>query len=70
MFRNIYYLSPTIMKKSILNVGTVLNKTEQRSINGGTPPPSACNPITNPVDCANAGCLWRANICVAPKPQP
>jgi len=56
------------MKKSILTIGKTLNKTEQRSINGGNPTPAICNPITNQTECVNTGCLWLFNRCIAPKP--
>ncbi|MGG6231627.1 hypothetical protein [Tenacibaculum sp. SDUM215027] len=36
------------MKKSILNLGKVLNKADQKEINGGLPP---CFCSANPVTC-------------------
>jgi len=57
------------MKKSILNIGTVLDKTEQKQINGGNP--FTCNTAKNcmddpdymggPVACVSGFCVFLLN---------
>ena len=39
------------MKKTILNLGSVLNKTEQKSINGGIKNAQDCNIFSLDPDC-------------------
>ena len=47
------------MKKSILNLGKVLNKTDQKQINGGKPINCYSNPICPPYGC----CIIYGNVC-------
>jgi hypothetical protein len=51
------------MKKSILNIGKVLNKVEQEQINGGTA--YACGPIICyfPEACGQINGVWACGIC-------
>ena len=51
------------MLKSISNLGTVLNKTEQRNITGGSWP-------RNQRDCELCGGEWHAPLCALPSNSP
>jgi hypothetical protein len=47
------------MKKSILNLGKALNKSEQEQINGGKPIECYSNPICPPYGC----CIVYGSVC-------
>jgi len=59
------------MKKSILNLGKALNKSDQKQINGGTSTDCTADPINLGPDGCPCGCYYdnEINSCVMPFPR-